>query len=65
MIHDISTPFQTEEPAVWINITQVHDVGQIALKEFPSSFGRILVLEVGFALPIVDDKVSKNVLDTT
>ena len=65
MIHDVSTPFQTEGPAIGVDVAKVHDVGQVALEEFPSSFGRVLVLKICFALPIVDDKVPEDVLNTT
>jgi hypothetical protein len=54
----------TECPTFWWGIRRVHDSVNVFLEFLPVTFSVVLMLIVGFALPILNDEGTENVLDT-
>ena len=53
-IHDISDPLCTEEPAVGLDILEVHVPLNVVLEVLPLSLSKVLPLVMRLALPVVN-----------
>ena len=62
-VHDVGDVFECEEPTVRRYAACTHEPVGEALSVTPASFSKILVLEVGFALPGIDHEVPEDIKD--
>jgi len=62
MVHDVANILESEQPCLGGTFTSIHKPFHVLLDVTPSMFSEVLVLIMGFAVPIINAQGTKDVL---
>jgi len=62
VVRDVANVLQSKQPHLWRAVAKVHEPFHVLLDVAPAMISEVWVLVMGFAVPIINTKSTKNIL---